>query len=252
MVEVVKLAVREQEEKAAFVRTPTAERITTALQVCHQFGELGVVVGDPGTGKTFAAAEYARGTKNVRMVTIDRMTRELVPCLMHVAQRLTRRDAPNTGAAAVRAVIIAKLKDLVIEGQVLLIIDEAQHLSDDAIEAFRAIYDEFEERVGLVFIGNRGLVDRWSGRRRENWAQLMSRVGPYIDIPSGSIEDLDAFCGHHGITGARERDFVRKLAPGGGIRTAAKLLKIAGTLAGAGPVQLTHLQQAALARGVRA
>lgn len=46
-------------DASGFVMTPTAEAIVSLLDYCQRYAELGLIVGDPGVGKTTAIAHYA-------------------------------------------------------------------------------------------------------------------------------------------------------------------------------------------------
>jgi DNA transposition AAA+ family ATPase len=250
MVELMRLPVKERSEKPGFVRTPTSDRITNVFRLCQEFGDLGAVAGEPGVGKTASAREYALSTHGVRMVTMTPATSALVPCLVQIAQKIAG-FAPNTGARSVRRVIVGKLADIMEKP--LLILDEAQHLSDEAVEEIRSIYDE--SGAGIVFVGNRGLVTRWEakpGAKRDTWAQLTSRLGPRIDISMPTREDIEAICDEHRIIGRKPREFLQARAKGpGGVRVVSKLIAVAAKLAGPEQLQLLHFEQAAIARGMR-
>lgn len=139
--------------------TPTAASITALLGYCQDFGELGVVVGEPGVGKTAAVKSYVAGRAGVWLVTLSPSTSALVPCLTLICTTIAS-FAPNTGALDVRGAILNRLRCYL--DPCPLIIDEAQHLSDQAIEEVRALHDQ--AGMAVVFVGNRGLVDRWQNK----------------------------------------------------------------------------------------
>ncbi|MCR6497060.1 hypothetical protein LJB71_13070 [Thermomonas sp. S9] len=56
----------------AWVATPTAERILAALAYAHMAGDIAVIYGGAGVGKTTAAREYARRYPNVWIATMTR------------------------------------------------------------------------------------------------------------------------------------------------------------------------------------
>lgn len=257
MAEVLSIVPKPEPPKAPFCQTPTAQDIADVLVVCQSRADFGVIVGEPGVGKTTAATNFSREHRYVWLVTMTPATSPLVPCLDRIAWALGALPM-NTGAMAARQVIVEKIESARRcaladgEGGVLLVIDEAQHLSDAAVEEIRSIYDETP--FGLVLVGNRGLIDRWAakpGAKRTAWAQLTSRIGQQLDIPSVTEEDIAAFCDHHDIRNKSIRSLFYKKAQGiGGLRSTTKLLADAQALAGAGRrVEVQHIEQAERLRG---
>jgi len=53
--------------------TPTAEAIISVLSYCPQYGELGLIVGDPGVGKTTAIIHYVETTAHVKAIEISHL-----------------------------------------------------------------------------------------------------------------------------------------------------------------------------------
>ena len=60
-------------------------------------------------------------------------------------------------------------------GRKVLIIDEAQHLPVKTIDMIRSISD-YVPSMGVVFVGNRSVVDNMGGRLEAAFAQIQSRT----------------------------------------------------------------------------
>ena len=54
-----------------FCETPTALRILNLLSRCHEKREIGVIVGLPGVGKTYAINRYAHHHPEVYVCTMS-------------------------------------------------------------------------------------------------------------------------------------------------------------------------------------
>ena len=223
--------------------TPTARDLTNVFRICQADGELGLVTGEPGIGKTSAARRYVAGRAGAYLITMSPASSALVPSLARLGQVVGAYPSGTGGCAWSDA--IRKALSYEPDPQ-LLLIDEAQHLSDASVEEIRAIYDAMS--IGVVFIGNRDLRDRWSGKR---WAQLGSRFLHRIDLEAPLPGDIDAIGAAMGVEGKRPRDLLGRVASGpGGLRIMRKHLDVAAKLAGAGqPIKTEHVEAAARARG---
>jgi DNA transposition AAA+ family ATPase len=208
-------------------------------------GELGIVTGEPGVGKTSAARRYAAFREEVYLVTMSPAASSLKACLQRVAHAIYACPS-KAGAAAWSEAIRARFAEE-WDHPPLLVIDEAQHLSDAAIEELRAISDA-TPRLGMVFMGSRELRERWSGRR---WSQLSSRFYQRIDLERPMAADIDAICAAAGIDGKRPRELIRKTAARpGGLRLVGKLISVATALAGPDqPIKAEHIEAAFNDRG---
>lgn len=261
MAEVHTLPRLEPPEKATFCLTATARHIFALLTASQRNGLLGVVLGESGCGKSTAITEFARVTQNVHLCRMPETAKGVQPGLLRVARTLGAAPllGPNSGACELHLEIVNSLS---IWGRpsTLLILDEAQHMSDELLEAVRDIYDEVgvnEPGFGVVLVGNPTLADRWAGqpgkRRTSSFAQLRGRIGAQLGpLPGPLPEDLEAICAHGGIAGQRARTFLQRIAKHPGrLHTVSNLLKVAQKLAGA-EVALTfeHLEAAASVLGL--
>ncbi len=218
--------------------TPTMTDLANLFHLCQAEGELGIVTGEPGAGKTTAAKRYAADNSGAHLVTISPAASALVPSLARIGEALGAFPG-RSGACAWSDAICAALS-YQIDPHVLLI-DEAHHLADISVEEIRAIFDA--TGVGVVFIGSRDIRERWSGKR---WAQLASRVFQRIDLDGPMPADVDAICAAAGVEGKRALDLMRCAARmPGGLRVVRKILRVAAKLSGPGiPLKSEHIEAA--------
>jgi DNA transposition AAA+ family ATPase len=113
----------------------------------------------------------------------------------------------------------------------LLIVDEAQHLKLEAVEALRAIHDS--TGVGLVLSGNESVYAKLTGgTRRAEFAQLFSRVGRRLRLDRPSPGDVAAILQAWRIEGIKERELCQQIASlPGGLRGLVNVLVDATTAA---------------------
>lgn len=181
LIERDKAKVVEAKYNAAFVPTLAARRGMEVMAFAHVEGEINVIFGAAGLGKTQMLKEYERRNSSATLIEVD------PSCTPKV---LLRKIAEAVGANA-RGVnnelldsIVSKLKG----SERLLMIDEAELLSTRSLEFIRRIHDL--TGVGVVLAGMPRLLINLKGKNNE-LAQLYSRVGFACDLGNAlSEEDL--------------------------------------------------------------
>lgn len=233
-----------------FVETPTGAKIIAALRYAQSARTITVIYGAPGVGKTKALRKYKRAASSVWIVTGDPMLAQLGALLDRIATVLGIQDA-RRDPASLRKAIIAKL----MGSGGLLIVDEAQHLTDKAIEGVRSIHDAVNEDVedgdmglGAALVGNVSLYARIFGKGRgHDFSQVTSRIGKTVRIERVQDGDVRVIAAAFGLTGADELEAVREIARRpGGLRLVEKVVQQAWLLAGGeapqGRPRLEHIQ----------
>ncbi len=134
MLERQKAKVVEAKYNAEFVPTLAAKRGMEVMQFAHVEGEINVIFGAAGLGKTQMLKEYARRNSSAVLIEVD------PSCTPKV---LLRKIAETVGATA-RGInnelldsIVSKLKG----SERLLMVDEAELLSTRSLEFIRRIHD---------------------------------------------------------------------------------------------------------------
>lgn len=209
-----------------FCETPTAVQIRRLLNYCQVNGDIGLIVGAPGVGKTMALEQYIKTSRGCWIATASETRRRLTPAMLMVAQAM-ELHLSNRGAARCRQAIVAEVQYSHLP---LLIIDEAGYLDDQPLDELRSIHDQ--TGMGLVFCGNADFRARLSGTvNRAAFAQLTSRIGMRLTFDAPSREDVAAICDHYGIAKAQERALLEKLVEReGGLRGIARLVHMASAL----------------------
>lgn len=234
----------------AFQETETAKRIIGAMGWAQQ-GELAVVVGDPGLGKTAALDQYAATHPNAWKATMSPSSASVHSMLLRVlrATGLVRDGGPNH-------ILAQLLRDRVANRNALLMIDEAQHLDPSALEELRHLHDE--TGCGLVLAGNREVLTRIEGESRAAaFAQLYSRTSLRIILSKPTRVDVEVLLNAWSVTAPKEREFLSGIAMakgGGGVRTLTQTLKYATVSAMAEPEGvrvLDHFREAFAALSAR-
>jgi DNA transposition AAA+ family ATPase len=241
------LASREERQAASavlpreigWVQTESAAAIWQTIQYAHIAPDIAVVAMGAGCGKTTTARRYAEATPNAWLATMDPTTRVVSTALgeIAIALGLTERS-PQGYARAIAGYVGGK--------NGVLIIDEAQHLQPNALDALRSIHDR--TGCGLVLLGNETVYTRLEGQgRAAEFAQLFSRVGMRMVQAKPRSGDAVALLDAWGVEAKESRDFLARVsAKPGALRGMVKTMRVAAMLAaGAGTApDITHYKAA--------
>ncbi|KTE24434.1 MULTISPECIES: AAA family ATPase [unclassified Sphingopyxis] len=220
-------------EIPGFFRGPTAQDVETALSWAQR-GRMVVIATGAGMGKTKTIQNYRDSVSNVWVVTIAPSSAGVMTMQQKTLAALGDREA-NGPPNKLTALIIAKIKDT----GGLLIFDEAQHLSEKAIEEIRAWHDE--TGVGIVLSGNIKVLTRLEGgNRRDAFAQIFSRVAHRIVRAQPLQGDADALCDAWGVFDDASIRAIREICmKPGALRGATFTLELAHMIAASEGVAVT-------------
>lgn len=168
----VKESARFTYSEIEYADTSISSEVYDIIRICQVKGGLAVACGDAGIGKTKAARKFIKDhVTNSVLITVNPCITAIKPLLEVIADRI--------GAAAEKSrdklwqSIAGKLSDGMV-----LIFDEAQHLSYKTIEVLRSFSDYFNDKgqtLGICFIGNTDTVSRLGSKRAE-FAQISNRT----------------------------------------------------------------------------
>ncbi|MDP8079547.1 AAA family ATPase [Phocoenobacter skyensis] len=171
--------INEAKYKTQFVRTMASKRGMDVMRYAHADGDINVIYGAAGLGKTQMLKQYAKENSSAVLIETD------PSC---TAKVLLRKICEAVGANArgnnneLLEAIVSKLRD---SGR-LILVDEAELLSTRSLEFLRRIHDL--TNVGVVLAGMPRLIVNLRGKNNE-LAQLYSRVGFACDLGSELDEE---------------------------------------------------------------
>lgn len=214
-------------EAPRFVETQTAKDFITVFQHAQHMPDFAVIVGAPGLGKSTAACQYTRSTPNVFKVVAHPKLRS--PSALMEELGVVMNSYQGGSPHRVMRGLVARLRGR----NALIMIDEAQHLTAEALDQLRSIHDQAE--VGVVLLGNPLVNSRLEGGGRAGeFAQLTSRVGMRVSRGKAKPADIEALLDAWAISGTAERAMLTRIAQKpGALRGMTKTLKLAHMLASA-------------------
>ena len=166
-----------------YIETPTARRIAAALAYAQMAGDMALVCGGAGRGKTMAARQYSATRPETWLTTATPAARALGPCLNRVAAAGGVRPGGVRDAARTESALLERLA----ESRGLLIVDEAQHLDNQALEGLRGLHDA--AGIGVALLGSTAVDARTAA---PDAAQIRSRIGRRVRLGRTPQADVDA------------------------------------------------------------
>ena len=227
-----------------FCETPTATAIFALADWCLNNRRMGLLIGEPGVGKTTALRHFHAKRVTAHLVTMNPTVRSLNPALAHIASHLGSYSSGR--ARENRTAIVSRLKndDLHRRGRApILLLDESQHLTDETLDTLRTIHDEAD--IGILLCGNRDFRTRFNNSRA-GFGQVTSRIGMRLILDQPTTGDVDAICQFYGVNAEAARSVLRKVAErDGGLRKVHDTINMANSLAGDGAIlSADHLKDA--------
>ena len=203
-----------------------------------------IVVGalSPGLGKSITAEHYKACNSSVFMFTATPSTASVSSMIGAVLRRLGVNVLSHKNSEATRQ-IMERVRDL---GSPLLIVDEAQHLSDRAIDEIRSWHDA--TGLGIALLGNANLLQTLEGHGRSlSRAQLFSRISLRLVRVHPLLADVEALLDAWAISDDKVCDLVHVIAQKpGALRVVTFALELANMVAASNKeeLQVQHLRDA--------
>lgn len=211
------------------------QEVLFACNYAHKNNEIALISGDAGAGKTTGEQFYRDSNTGVIFVTANACTSTTTAILSLIYSQVDRQVPKR------RAALMNGLVQHLMDSNRLIIIDEADHLSLDALQAVRNLNDQ--TGVGIVFSGNDKIYRQmFSPQRGYEFDQIRTRIfvrkkvfNEYTpDEMAAIFPSLNEEC----------LSYMLKLACVDSLRTARKLFKAASEFAALKEQKLTarHLR----------
>lgn len=166
---------------SGFVPTRQGLAMLATLRYAHARGKMGLVIGSSGSGKTKAIEHYVATQSGVIWLTIDEVSKSPSAVLHDLAEAIGLKTR-----GTLRGILRALIKELTGSKR-LIVVDEAQELTHDAIGVLRKIYDT--AKVGVVFSGMPRLYYHMIGNGVELFEQIKNRIAIKKELPLLNVED---------------------------------------------------------------
>lgn len=178
--------------------TSVHREMTMLLSRAQQDALVAGVVGAAGSGKTETCREYADEHRNVYHIT----------CGEHWNRRTFVSKVLKAMGSNVAGYTINDMMEEVVDAlsradTPLLILDEADKLSDQVLYFFITLYNQLEGRCGIVLCGTQYLkarIIRGVRLGKKGFEEILSRLGRrFFELAEIGEEDIALVCVANGI-----------------------------------------------------
>jgi DNA transposition AAA+ family ATPase len=161
------------------------------------------ITGAAGSGKSFAARHFTETHKRVYLLSCNEFWNKKT-----FLQELLAQMGRESVAESVNDMVNEIVRMLKMQENPLIVLDEADKLSDPVFYFFITLYNHLEDECGIVLCATNFIEKRLRAglkRNKKGYHEIWSRIGRRcIELKGVGAADIAAVCEANGITQARE------------------------------------------------
>ncbi|MBP0439470.1 AAA family ATPase [Tianweitania sediminis] len=212
----------------AFLKTKAAVEVIETLTWAQMAADMVIITLEAGMGKTVACRQFLGSRPHVFMATMSPHTKTVHGMLSELAAEL---DVMVHNPAKLKRAIGRRLERT--GAGTLLIVDEAQNLTDEAVDQLRHFVDIY--KCGVALVGNTEIYNRFrnrddgkGGKEGPSFAQIKRRIGKRLQRTRPHEEDLRAFISAWNVSDPEAVKFLIGIGKkGGALGQIDKTMKLA-------------------------
>lgn len=181
------------------VETTNYKTLMDLFSDAQQYNNVFAVTGEAGSGKTYAANQYIANTRYAFYITCNEYwkRKQFLSELLIVIGR----DPSGGSVTELMEEVVRHIKEM---ENPILIIDEADKITDQVLSFFITLYNRLENHCAIVLMATNHLEKRINRGLRLNlkgYNEIYSRIGrKFIELDTTSTEDIISICMQNGIT----------------------------------------------------
>ncbi len=185
------------------VETTNYKVLSAYLQDAQEFNNVFAITGNAGTGKSFTMRHFTQQNKRVYMLQCN----EYWNRKMFMQELLTAmgRDYSGYTVGEMMGEVVRGLK---MQENPLIIMDEADKLSDQVMYFFITLYNHLEDHCGILMCATDHLekrIRRGLKLNKKGYKEIYSRIGrKFIELDGVSSTDVVSICMSNGIDDKRQ------------------------------------------------
>lgn len=189
----------------SIAETRAYSRMAFLLQSAQDDSLVFAVTGDAGCGKTEAVRNYTARRRNVYHLCCSEYWNRRT-----FMGKLLRCMGVDCSGATVSDMMDDIIDCLKRKSRPLVVLDEADKLSDQVFYFFISLYNQLEAHCGIVLCATNYLekrILRGMRLRKKGYEEIYSRIGrKFVQLPAVNGEDVAAVCT---VNGVRDPEDVR-------------------------------------------
>ena len=189
------------------VETMDYRILTALLNDAQEYHNVFAVTGDAGTGKSFAIKQYCLNNRRAYMLSCSEYWNRRI-----FLQELLMAMGRDPIGYSMEAMIYHAIHTLKKEDSPLIIIDEADKLSDAVLYFFITLYNHLEDHAGIVLVATSYLEKRLKcglQYNKKGYNEIYSRIGrKCIELKGVSANDIAMVCEANGLN---QKDQISKV-----------------------------------------
>jgi len=175
-------------------------KVLTKLMIDAQMNSnVYAITGHAGTGKTFTIRQFAANNRRVHLLQCAEYWNKKM--FMQELLAAMGRDYAGATIGEMMSEIVSELKR---QKNPLIILDEADKLTDQVLYFFITLYNQLEDQAGIVLCATNYLekrIKRGVKLNKKGYNEIYSRIGrKCIELKGLSAADISAICQANGIT----------------------------------------------------
>ena len=194
-------------DKWIAVETQNYTRLMALLQDVQENNLWMAIIGRAGSGKTFACKQYNKEHQDVFYVSCDPdwTKREFFSVLL----RKIGKDPEGLTLIQMKQKLVLHMR---CQDSPLLILDEADKLSDVVLNSFITLYNDIQYDCGVVMIATEFLSKRFEtgvSYNKKGFNELWSRIGrKCVPLKDVSKSDIVKVCEANGVEDSKYIDSI--------------------------------------------
>lgn len=180
------------------VQTENYTLLTRLLEDARVFSNVFAVCGDAGTGKTFTIRRFAEDNKRVYVLQCNEFWNRKT--FMQELLAAMGRDYSGYTVNEMMGEVVRNLKK---QDSPLVIMDEADKLTDQVMYFFITMYNQLEEHCGIVMCATDHLqkrVRRGLKLNKKGYKEIYSRIGRrFVELEGVTTADIASICVNNGV-----------------------------------------------------
>lgn len=192
-----------QEREWNCVETRDYKLLSHLLRDAQTYSNVFAVVGNAGSGKSFTLRDYAKQNKRVYLLQCNEYWNRKM--FMQELLSAMGRDYSGYTVGEMMGEVVRGLKT---QHKPLILMDEADKLSDNVMYFFITLYNQLEDHCGIVMCATDHLskrINRGIKLNKKGYKEIYSRIGRrFIELHGVGSVDIQSLCIANGIKNKKE------------------------------------------------